>query len=70
MAEKSAPPAFKVGDMVKIRYSGVERAKIVEWRGPLGPGGAQVYRLLVRRKPKPVYIEVLEEQLVPLPAKE
>ena len=44
------------------------RGRIVEWRGPLGPGGAQVYRVLVRRKPSKVYIEVREDQIELLPA--
>ncbi len=54
---------LKVGDRVKIRNTNFKRARIVELRGPLGPGGAQVYRVRVRRKPKPAYIEVLGEQL-------
>ena len=67
MGEQKISPIFNVGDMVKIRHSGRKRAKIVELRGPLGPGGTQVYRVIVRRKPSPVYIEVLEEQLELLP---
>jgi hypothetical protein len=54
---------FKVGDLVKIRNSGYPRGRIVELRGPLGPGGAHVYRVRVRRKPKPLYVEVLGDQL-------
>lgn len=42
---------LKVGDVVKIRHSDYKRARIVQLRGPLGPGGAQVYRVRVRRKP-------------------
>jgi hypothetical protein len=55
---------LKVGDLVKIRNSGFPQARIVELRGPLGPGGAEVYRVCVRRKPKPMYVEVLGDQLV------
>ena len=69
MAVTHAAPLFKVGDMVTILHSGFKRAKIVELRGPLGPGGKQVYRVIVRRKPSPMYIELLEEQLVLLPSK-
>ncbi len=69
MVVKKVDPIFKAGDMVKIHYSGHKRAKVVELRGPLGPGGKQVYRVLVSRKPRPVYIEVLEEQLELLPPK-
>jgi len=61
--EPAGLPVFKVGDLVTIRNSGYPRAKIVELRGPLGPGGAEVYRVQVRRKPKPMYVEVLGEQL-------
>ena len=43
--------------------------RIVELRGPLGPGGVQVYRVLVRRKPEPKYIELMEDQLELVPAK-
>ena len=68
MAVKKTAPIFKVGDMVKLQYSGYKRAKIVELRGPLAPGGVQVYRILVRRKPSPAYIEVREDQLELIPA--
>jgi hypothetical protein len=63
------PPRFNLGDRVKIRHSRFPSARIVELRGPLGPGGAQVYRVLVRRKPEPKYIELLEDQLVLMSAK-
>jgi hypothetical protein len=58
---------FGVGDRVEILHSLGRKGRIVELRGPLGPGGAQVYRVLIQRKPKK-YIEVLEEQLVLLRA--
>jgi hypothetical protein len=54
---------LKVGTIVRIRNSGYGLSKIVEFRGPLGPNGARVYRVRVRKKPHPAYIEVLEEQL-------
>jgi hypothetical protein len=69
MAAKKVTEAFKLGEWVKIRYSGFPRARIVELRGPLGPGGAQVYRVRVRGKPRPMDIEVLEDQLVRIEAK-
>lgn len=49
--------------MVKILNSGYHRAVVAEYRGPLGPKGARVYRVLVQKKPRHTYIEVLEEQL-------
>jgi hypothetical protein len=60
---------FNLGDRVKIRNSGGMRGRIVELRGPLGPGGVQVYRVLVRRKPERSYIELMEDQLDLAPAK-
>jgi hypothetical protein len=54
---------LKIGTIVRIRDSDYGRARIVEFRGPLGPKGARVYRILVREKPRPAYIEVLEDQL-------
>ena len=56
-------PLFKHGDRVRIRNSDFQRARIVELRGPLGPGGVQIYRVRVRRKPSPTYVEVREDQL-------
>jgi hypothetical protein len=72
MAEqKQENPAlrFNLGDRVKIRHSGGMRGRIVELRGPLGPGGIQVYRVLVRRKPERSYIELMEDQLEMAPPK-
>ena len=69
MAAKKVAPELrplKVGDLVKIRHSDYRRARIVELRGPLGPGGAEVYRVRVRRKPTPAYVEVLADQLEPV----
>jgi hypothetical protein len=67
MADEMSPPLLKLGDRVKIRLSGGMRGRIVELRGPLGPGGVQIYRVGVKRKPKPHFIEVREDQLVPIP---
>jgi hypothetical protein len=68
MAKKPAKPApvFAVGDRVEIMHFGP--GKITELRGPLGPGGAQVYRVAYRLKPRPAYIEVLGSQLRPADA--
>jgi hypothetical protein len=54
---------LKDGTVVKILHSGYDRAEIAEYRGPLGPQGARVYRVLVQKKPRRVYIEVREDQL-------
>jgi hypothetical protein len=70
MAGRKAAEPLKLGDWVKIRHTGWKRARIVELRGPLGPGGAEVYRVRVSRKPlKPIYIELLAKHLELLPPK-
>jgi hypothetical protein len=61
MAAKK-PAAFKLGDRVKIRFT-EWRGRIVDMYGPLGPGGAEIYRVRYRGRPRPAYIEVLEDQL-------
>jgi hypothetical protein len=54
---------LKAGTVVRIVNSGYRRAKVAEYRGPLGPKGARIYRVLVQRKPRRMYIEVREDQL-------
>jgi hypothetical protein len=68
MTMKKGTQALKLGDLVAIPHSGRKRGRIVELWGALGPGGKQVYRVMVRRKPKPVYIDLVEDQLVLIPA--
>jgi hypothetical protein len=63
MTTKNLTEPLKIGTIVRIRNSGYGRAQIVEFRGALGPKGARVYRVCVRKKPRPAYIEVLEDQL-------
>jgi hypothetical protein len=63
MTRQNMTEPLKIGTIVRIRNSGYGRARIVEFRGPLGPNGARVYRIRVRKKPRPAYIEVLEGQL-------
>jgi len=67
MTTQNLTEPLKVGSLVRIRDSGYGRAKIVEFRGPLGPNGSRVYRVRVGKKP-PAYIEVLEDQLEAMPA--
>lgn len=69
MTPNNTTGPLKIGSLVTIRDSGYRRGKIVEFRGPLGPGGARIYRLLVRGKPKPAYVEVREDQLAIIPDK-
>lgn len=66
MTTQNLTEPLKVGTTVRILNSGYGLATIVEFRGPLGPNGARVYRLRVRKKPRPAYIEVVEAQLEPV----
>lgn len=67
MGTTKPSPKFQVGDRVKIRYSDW-RARIVELRGPLGVGGAFVYRARIPGKP-PRYIELPEDELTAIPTR-
>jgi hypothetical protein len=62
MATENVAEPLKEGTIVKILNSGYHRAEVVEYRGPLGPKGARVYRVLAVKKPR-LYMEVLEDQL-------
>jgi hypothetical protein len=68
MAKQNSTASLKLGDRVRILRSAGLKGRIVELRGPLGPGGTQIYRVRVRRKPTPAYIEVREDQLQAIPA--
>lgn len=63
METKPSSEPLPVGTYVNILDSNYDRARIVEYRGPLGPGGMRIYRLRVRRDPKPFSIEVREDQI-------
>ena len=67
MAKKKATGHLKLGDYVQILHTAYPHARIVELRGPLGPGGVQIYRVRVGRKRKPTYIELREDQLELIP---
>jgi hypothetical protein len=64
MAAKKPSQIFKVGDLVTLRDPHKRRGKIVEHYGPIGPGGKQAYRVIVRRKPSPMFIDLTEDQIV------
>jgi hypothetical protein len=63
MTTQNPTEPLKIGTIVRIRNSGYGRARIVEYRGPLGSKGVRVYGVQVGKKPQSAYIEVLEEQL-------
>ena len=56
-------PSDATSVILKIRYAGFPRARIVEYRGPLGPGGMRIYRVRAPMKPKPFVAEVREDQI-------
>jgi hypothetical protein len=58
---------LQVGTFVKLLYTDFERVKIIEYRGPLGPGGMRIYRVRVSLKPKPLIADVREDQIVVIP---
>ena len=68
MDTKPEDGPLEVGTYVNILDSNFDRARIVEYRGPLGPGGMRIYRLRVRRDPKPFSIDVREDQIEVIPA--
>lgn len=59
---------WSVGDRVRIRYHENMEGRIVELYGPLGPGGAQAYRIEFATEPEPTYAAVLEDQLIRVPS--
>lgn len=61
--KKKHTQPLKMGDRVEVHYYPALRGRIIELRGPLGPGGLQVYRVRFERKPKPLFIELTEDQL-------
>jgi hypothetical protein len=63
MATQNLAEPLKVATIVQILNSGYQRAKIAEYRGPLGPKSARIYRVLVQERPRRVYIEIREDQL-------
>ena len=67
MATNDTSEPLHIGTFCTLLYSRYGRVKIVEYRGPLGPGGMRIYRVRVPSKPKPIYIEVREDQLKVLP---
>ena len=69
MATQNLSEPIPDGTFVEILNSGYKRANVTEYRGPLGPSGARIYRVLVQRKPRPVFIEVREDQLKLIPPK-
>jgi len=66
-AQVKVMPSFNLGDRVRIKDFAGQVGRIAELRGPLGPGGASVYRVQVKKKPRVSYIELLGDQLECLP---
>jgi hypothetical protein len=66
---KNGKLTWNLGDRVRIRYHENLEGRIVELHGPLGPGGAQVYRIEFAMDPEPMYADVREDQLIPIESK-
>ena len=64
------PKTINLGGRVKLRSPSGTIGRVIELRGPLGPNGAQIYRVQLKWKPRPAYIEVREDQLDVLPETE
>ena len=60
---KKVYPTFQFGDYVTILHTDGMKGKVIALRGPLGPGGAEVYGVRFGRKPHRRYAEVLGDQL-------
>jgi len=63
ITKMESQPLVNIGDLVRILHISDLHGRVVEFRGPLGPGGTPVYRVEVRKKPKPSYVEVRADQL-------
>lgn len=60
---------FKMGDRVRFPLSPTIRGRVVLLRGPIGHNGAMLYRVRIKKKPNPLYVEVPAEMMVHAPAK-
>ena len=70
--KKSIPiAALKLGDRVKLKGREGLVGRIIEFRGPLGPGGTAVYGIEMQNKPVVSYIELREDQIehAPVPVR-
>jgi hypothetical protein len=62
------PRPFKIGQRVRVRLTNGVTGRVIEYRGPLGPNGAEIYRLRLRGGRYPSYVEVREDQLEAIPS--
>jgi hypothetical protein len=68
VAANKVPDLLNIGDRVRILHYGGQTGRVVEYRGPFGPGGAHIYGVRIQRKPSSDYIELREDQLELIPA--
>lgn len=66
--DPNAPDILPIGTRVKIRHFFGHKGRVVAWRGPLAPGGVQVYRVRYG-KGRGQAFELRRDQLVVLPPK-
>ncbi|MBX9583734.1 MAG: hypothetical protein K2X87_25815 [Gemmataceae bacterium] len=67
--DPNAPDILPLGTRVKIRHFGGTKGKVIEWRGPLGVGGKQIYRIGYKLNGRRQFIEVPRDFLIVLPPK-
>lgn len=67
--DPKAPDILAPGTRVKLRNFFGHKGRVVEWRGPLAPGGVQVYRVRYGPKGRRASFEVRRDQLIVLPPK-
>lgn len=67
--DPNAPDILPIGTRVQFRYLPDRKGRVVEWRGPLGLGGRQIYGIRFGRKGARRYTETPRDELIVLPPK-
>ena len=67
----SSQPALPIqlGSRVRFLAAPELTGKVVEFRGPLGPKGVEIYRIRFLNRPYKSYVEVRGDQIEVLPPK-
>ena len=58
ITKMESQPLVNIGDFVKILHISDLHGRVVEFRGPLGPGGTPIYASRYERSRSPLYVEV------------
>ncbi len=67
----SSQPALPIQLGSRVRFVDLPNltGKVVEFRGPLGPKGVEIYRIRFLNRPYKSYVEVRGDQIEVLPPK-